>query len=87
MKVGYFIPGYNISHFLSQKTMSLHITHINFSARVEMPFRLHGIFVNFSARLLGLKIPARFLNPCPSCWKGRKRYPLDKSQLIQSPNA
>jgi len=31
-----------------------------FSARAEIPFRLHGIFSGFSARLPGLKILARF---------------------------
>ena len=32
----------------------------SFSARAEIPFRLHGIFSDFSARLPGLKILARF---------------------------
>ena len=31
-----------------------------FSARAEIPFRLHGIFSDFLARLNGLKILARF---------------------------
>ena len=31
-----------------------------FSARAEIPFRLHEFFSDFSARLAGLKILARF---------------------------
>ena len=43
--------------FLSQETTSLHKTRVAFSARAEIPLRLHGIFADFSVRLLGLKIP------------------------------
>ena len=41
------------------------MTHAALSARAEMPFRLHGIFADFSALLLGLKIPAQFLKADP----------------------
>ena len=33
---------------------------VPFSARAEIPFRLHGTFSDFQARLVGLKILARF---------------------------
>jgi len=32
-------------------------------ARADVPFRLHGIFADFSARLPGLKILAQFQKP------------------------
>jgi hypothetical protein len=35
----------------------------HFSARAEIPFRLHEIFSDFQARLAGLKILARFEKP------------------------
>ena len=36
---------------------------VAFSARADIPFRLHGLFADFSARLPGVKIPARFQKP------------------------
>ena len=43
------------------KTVSAH-PRVPFSARAEIPFRLHETFSYFQARLVGLKILARFEN-------------------------
>ena len=36
---------------------------VAFSDRADVPFQLHGIFADFSARLPGLKILAQFQKP------------------------
>ena len=50
----------NPSCFLENK-ITAHVQ-AHFSARAEIPFRLHEIFSDFQARLAGLKILARFKN-------------------------
>ena len=42
-----------------ENTVNAH-ARVAFSARAEIPFRLHGTFSDFEARLAGLKILARF---------------------------
>ena len=42
-----------------ENTVNAH-ARVPFSARAEIPFRLHGTFSDFQSRLAGLKILARF---------------------------
>ena len=42
-----------------ENTVNAH-ARVPFSARAEIPFRLHGTFSDFQARLAGLEILARF---------------------------
>ena len=48
--------------YFLKKNLTAHAG-VAFSARADVPFQLHGIFADFSARLPGLKILAQFQKP------------------------